>query len=319
MHHYVLALSGGLDSGVLLAHLLANAKGKIHPFLFRYGSKHNALEREAALSILYYYSTRTPDERRGEITEVDLGGAYGQSALTDSAKPVPEGHYSGENMRQTVVPGRNTLFLAEMLAYAESLEGTATIMLGVHAGDHHIYPDCRPAWVEAANKLARASSEDRVIVVAPFVGFDKAWIVKRGLELKFPFALTRTCYTWNEIACGKCGSCTERLEAFYKNDKIDPLAYQNGCPICRFMHSPKNGSKPFLPEPPKQDSPINPNQDVTKIPKAHDMIARFARVMENAAGNGKHLNPEIGNDLLNRCDTLARTVFKYDLFKDQPV
>lgn len=322
-HHVVLALSGGMDSGVLLADLVAKANGThplksrphpgmvIHPFLFQYGSKHNKLERLAAVDLLDYYYPLLLKEQHGSVREVVFVGK--PSALTDPDKKVPEGNYNDENMKQTVVPGRNTIFFADMLSYAESLNEPATIMLGVHAGDHHIYPDCRPEWVQTADKLAAVSSEGRVRVVAPFQGFDKAKIVERGLKLNFPFELTRTCYTDDKVACGKCGSCRERLEAFLKNNTPDPLKYQEGCLSCGIMHLKGDGSVPVMSR--EEDIPKN----IKDLPRAHDIVERFARVMKNGAANGVHLPTDIGNDLLQIMGTAAWHTFKYDLLKDTPL
>ena len=139
---------------------------------------------------------------------------------------IPQGHYAADNMKSTVVPGRNLIFLSIMASLAETV-GATEIALGVHAGDHFIYPDCRPAFIEIAKKCIELSSDNLVTIITPFLHYTKGDIVRlgNGLDMKVPFHLTRTCYTSNEIACGKCGSCVERLEAFSENNIEDPIPY----------------------------------------------------------------------------------------------
>ena len=213
----VMALSGGLDSAVLLAKALAFGH-TVTCAQVQYGSKHNKLEGEAADRVARYYGV--------PILSLDLRGAFvwSQSNLLRTGNAVPEGHYEEESMRATVVPGRNLVIVAALAGVAESLTADE-VWLGVHAGDHFIYPDCRPAFVHAANQTVVHSTEGRVTVAAPFLHFDKARIVAMGAGLGAPFGVTRTCYTDAEIACGRCGSCVERREAFAVNGLTDPVLY----------------------------------------------------------------------------------------------
>lgn len=215
----LLALSGGMDSSTLLAVALAEG---LQPtcVCFQYGSKHNRDEMAAVVQIGNYY---------GVVCRfVYLEGVFNQigatSALLQSGGAVPEGHYEAETMRQTVVPGRNTVFAALLLAIAER-DGMDQILLGIHAGDHFIYPDCRPEWLSGIRETVWAATDHKVEVRAPFLRLTKANILTRGLALRVPYEHTRTCYKNQTIACGKCGSCQERLEAFKLNGLDDPLQY----------------------------------------------------------------------------------------------
>lgn len=228
----VLGLSGGLDSMVLLHSAIARSGWKpdeIKLVSFRYGSKHNQHELAAAEKVRQWMSVPLLN-----AVTIDLSSVYAasssSSALLSADNKVPEGHYNDETMRQTVVPGRNLLFISVMAAIAQT-EAAAhntdvRVFIGAHQGDHFIYPDCRPTFLAAVNETVLFSSEGKVSVHAPFLLWDKPKIVEEGLQLNSPFGLTRTCYTDSPVACGKCGSCRERLEAFEKNGRTDFIEYQ---------------------------------------------------------------------------------------------
>jgi 7-cyano-7-deazaguanine synthase len=219
----VVSLSGGLDSAVALANALkSHSPEDVLAVGFGYGSKHGQYEQQASAKVAAYYGVR--------VKFVNLWGAFydARSALMQAGGgDIPEGHYEAESMRQTVVPGRNTVFAAVLLGIAQSeLEGPRrSVVLGIHAGDHHIYPDCRPAWFVAMAEVYYAASEGQVILNAPLLYDTKVEIVRRGLSLNVPFHLTRTCYKDQEIACGRCGSCQERLAAFKLCGADDPITY----------------------------------------------------------------------------------------------
>lgn len=220
MVRVIVALSGGLDSCTALAHFCRQHGGdNVLCVGFRYGSKHGEFETRAARMIAQHYHV--------VFTTVDVSGVMAgfRSSLLQDGPPIPEGHYNDETMRQTVVPGRNLIFISILSGLAESM-GYDVVGLGVHQGDHFIYPDCRPAFLQAAAEAVRVSSEHRVTVEAPFLTMDKASIVCRGFELGAPYHLTRTCYKAQLLACGKCGSCRERLEAFALNGVQDPIEYE---------------------------------------------------------------------------------------------
>ena len=151
--------------------------------------------------------------------------SFKSALLKSDDEPIPEGHYQDDNMSKTVVPARNIIFSSILAGYAWSVEAKE-VWIGIHAGDHFIYPDCRPEFYFAMKEAIMRGTNNKVNLIAPFLNKDKAEIVKRGIELKVPFEITRTCYTENELACGKCGSCVERLEAFALNGIADPIKYE---------------------------------------------------------------------------------------------
>lgn len=214
----LLSLSGGLDSTCLLAHLVKQG-AQVETVSFNYGSKHNASEINAAQRIAERYQV--------SHTVIDLRHAMAgfKSDLLQTGGPIPHGHYEHESMRRTVVPGRNLIFASILIGLAES-RGLEYVALGVHQGDHYIYPDCRPDFVNALAYTSKLATEGKVDILAPFLTHTKADIVAVGHTLNVPFELTRTCYEGGmDVACGKCGSCTERLEAFASNGLTDPILY----------------------------------------------------------------------------------------------
>ena len=215
----VLGLSGGLDSTALLATLLHRGQN-VQPVIFTYGSKHNVYENLAAERICEYYNI-TPI--KADMTAIM---STFNSNLLKSGGVIPEGHYTDDSMKKTVVPSRNLIFISIMAGIAESI-CSHTVALGVHAGDHAIYPDCRPEFIESANKTIEFSSENRVGIIAPFLYDHKGIVLKNGLSAGMPAHLTRTCYKDQPMACGKCGSCTERLEAFEFMGLKDPIEYED--------------------------------------------------------------------------------------------
>jgi 7-cyano-7-deazaguanine synthase len=129
-------------------------------------------------------------------------------------------------MAVTVVPNRNMILLAIAAAKAQDLS-VDVVGFGAHAGDHAIYPDCRVEFIEKLDLAINYATEGKVQIFAPFTGVTKADIVKRGVELGVPFELTWTCYKGGDLACGRCGTCVERLEAFEIAGAVDPLEYED--------------------------------------------------------------------------------------------
>ncbi len=215
----VMGLSGGMDSSTMLAYLL-NMGYEVYCLNFTYGSKHNKYEIKSAELIADHYKV--------PYRLIDLTAAFEgfKSNLLLSGGEIPEGHYTDETMSKTVVPGRNTIFASIMMGYAESVDA-GKIALGVHQGDHAIYPDCRQDYVKALDTLVYLASDRKVEVIAPFLDTDKIGICRVGLDLNVPYELTRTCYKDQEKSCGVCGSCRERLEAFEENNIDDPIPYEN--------------------------------------------------------------------------------------------
>lgn len=218
-----MGLSGGMDSVTLLAHLLHEGYD-VFACIFSYGSKHNVYENKAARNVIEYYQKQGAPVRE---VFLDISGVTTlfKSDLLLSGGEIPEGHYEAESMKSTVVPGRNLIFTSIMAGLAESV-GAVAVALGVHSGDHHIYPDCRPEFIKSADTTVYLSSDKKVQIVTPFTNYTKLGILRVGYNLFVPYELTRTCYKNQELSCGKCGSCQERLEAFALFGKTDPIQYE---------------------------------------------------------------------------------------------
>lgn len=225
MEKVIIGLSGGMDSATLLGLMLEQGFA-VHCVSFLYGSKHSEYEMKAAQDLVNFY------KREGkEVSHqgIDLRQAFEgfKSNLLKSGGDIPEGHYEEESMRQTVVPGRNMIMGSIMAGLAESMEARF-IALGVHSGDHHIYPDCRESFIQAFNLAVLESSNQKISVKAPFIDENKESLLRMGygFSIPVPYELTRTCYKAQELSCGKCGSCRERLEAFEAIKLTDPIKYE---------------------------------------------------------------------------------------------
>jgi len=217
MKRTVLIHSGGIDSTVLLAHLLAEGR-EVFALSVDYGQRHRR-ELEAARQICARYGVKH------QVADLRaLAPLFGANALTDSQVAVPEGHYEEASMKATVVPNRNMLLIAVAASWAMSLKASS-VAYGAHGGDHAIYPDCRPVFAEALDKAIRLADWHEVSLERPFVGMDKTAIVRRGAELRAPLELTWSCYVGGERHCGKCGTCVERKEAFVRAGVADPTVY----------------------------------------------------------------------------------------------
>lgn len=222
----VVLLSGGMDSATTAA--IARADGfDVHPISFRYGQRH-AVELEAAREVAAQLGLRAPS-----VVHLDLR-AFGGSALTsDTAVPKDRDAAAiGEGIPVTYVPARNTIFLSFALAYAEVL-GAFDLFIGANALDYSGYPDCRPDYLEAfermANLATRAGRErpGAIRIHAPLVTLTKAEVVRRGLELGVDFGRTRSCYdpATTGAACGRCDACQLRLKGFREAGVADPAPY----------------------------------------------------------------------------------------------
>ncbi len=237
----VMALSGGMDSTGLLMRLLADGY-EVSCLSFDYGQKH-AIELERAKENISYLSENGihVDHRIAE-----LGSVMGlfHSALTTEGFDVPEGHYESEQMKQTVVPNRNAIFASILYGYALSVAlrgGEETkIALGVHSGDHEIYPDCRPEFYEAIGEAFRTGNWDSHLVSfhLPYIEGDKEAILTDsdeairflGLDFDTVFANTNTSYNPDELgrSSGKSGADVERILAFHAIGRKDPVEYVDG-------------------------------------------------------------------------------------------
>ncbi len=209
--------SGGMDSFTLLHRLLREGH-EVHALSFNYGQRHSK-------ELLYAQQVCEELGISHKIVDITAINQLLQgSSLTDDIE-VPEGHYEAENMKSTVVPNRNMIMLSLAIGYAVSLHAEA-VYYGAHGGDHAIYPDCRPLFVQKMNEVAQVANYEAVAVVAPYLYSDKIEILREGLAMGLDYGKTWTCYNGREKACGKCGSCIERLEAFARNNAADPLAYE---------------------------------------------------------------------------------------------
>ena len=239
MKQAVISVSGGMDSTGLLLNLLNQDYEKIYALSFFYGQKHR-VELERIAENLKYLRTKGIDIDH-QVIDLSSVMSLFNSALTDPDIDVPEGHYEQENMKLTVVPNRNAIFSSLVYGYALSISNKnnckVDIALGVHTGDHAVYPDCRPEFYEAigiAFKIGNWNS-DNVKFYLPYLEGNKFTILKDAraccddLNLDFTtiFKNTNTCYKPNEKgeSCGKCGSCTERLEGFEQLGVTDPVPY----------------------------------------------------------------------------------------------
>lgn len=218
MKKVVTIYSGGMDSTVLLYYLMAEDYD-VRAISIDYGQRHRK-ELESARTICGTIGLRHEVADLRGITHL-LGG----SSLTDTKIDVPEGHYAAENMKATVVPNRNMIMLSVAIGYAITLQAPY-VAYGAHAGDHTIYPDCRPEFASAINTAAMLADWHQVELLHPFVRMTKAEIAKRGAELGVPFELTWSCYKGGRVHCGRCGTCVERREAFILAGLADPTEYE---------------------------------------------------------------------------------------------
>jgi 7-cyano-7-deazaguanine synthase len=224
----VILLSGGLDSATAAA--IARQRGfALYALTVDYGQRHRH-ELEAARRV-----AAVTGVERHVVLSVDLA-QFGASALTDAIE-VPKDRSLDQMQEQipvTYVPARNTVLLALALAYAESV-GAADVFLGVNAVDYSGYPDCRPEFLAAFERLANLATKAgvegsmRFRIHTPLIHWTKAQIIRRGTELGVDYSLTHSCYAPSEsgVACGRCDACRLRLKGFAEVGLVDPIAYQH--------------------------------------------------------------------------------------------
>lgn len=217
MKDSIIIVSGGLDSITLLydkAETIALA------ISFDYGQNHS--KKELPYAEYHCQKLGIP-----HITiPLTFMHQYFKSSLLEGAEAIPEGHYEEENMKSTVVPFRNGIMLAIATGIAESHE-LKRVYIANHGGDHTIYPDCRPEFIDAMDKATSAGTFVDVRVEAPYTNISKTDIVRRGTALGIDYAKTWSCYKGSEMHCGKCGTCVERKEAFADAGVKDPTEYEN--------------------------------------------------------------------------------------------
>ena len=186
---------------------------------FDYGSNHNA--REIPFAKMHC-------ERLGikHITiNLDFMHQYFKSSLLDGAEAIPEGHYADDNMKSTVVPFRNGIMLSIAIGIAES-NNLDQVFIANHGGDHTIYPDCRPEFINAIDAAATAGTYNNVKVVAPYTQITKSDIARIGKKLGIDYTETWSCYKGGKVHCGKCGTCVERKEALAEAGIEDKTIYE---------------------------------------------------------------------------------------------
>lgn len=210
----ILIYSGGLDSTTLLYEYRDSIELAVS---FDYGSKHNEKELECAaencarLNIPHL------------VIPLNFIKDYFRSSLLQDSEEIPEGHYADENMRSTVVPFRNGIMLAIAAGLAESND-LDSVLIANHGGDHEIYPDCRPEFIDAFDEATRNGTYNGVRIVSPYCNITKRDIALRGKALGIDYSLTYSCYKGGEKHCGRCGTCTERKEAL---EGFDPTEYED--------------------------------------------------------------------------------------------
>jgi 7-cyano-7-deazaguanine synthase len=228
MAKVVVLVSGGMDSAVLLYHL--RREHEVMGLSINYGQRH-ARELAAATSICYIAGIPHQIINLQSIRSLLAG-----SSQTDPAVDVPEGNYDDPVMRITVVPNRNMILLAIAAAavigwetISGDVQGEKAVAYAAHAGDHAIYPDCRPEFTAAMREAFRLCHyDDGVKLWTPFVENTKADLVRLGNYLGVPFDQTWSCYAGGEKHCGRCGTCRERIEAFSLAGVPDPTEYEEG-------------------------------------------------------------------------------------------
>lgn len=219
--HVIAVVSGGLDSTTMVYDYVSSDY-EVDCISFDYGQRHKK-ELE--------YAARTARTLNLRHDVVDLSSITGflqgsGSSLITPGHAVPEGHYAEENMRSTVVPNRNMIMLAVAGGIAVA-RGAVAVATAVHAGDHAVYPDCRPEFFRPMNwalwranegfgNLDMPASPRNGCVLTPYINSTKADIAANALQLGVPFEDTWSCYKGNDIHCGKCGTCVERLEAIHE-------------------------------------------------------------------------------------------------------
>jgi 7-cyano-7-deazaguanine synthase len=216
----IVILSGGIDSTTLLYELRRQGH-EVRALTVDYRQRHRR-ELDAARAIC----VRAGIEQH-VVDLSSLASLFGSNQLTAAEGAIAEGPYRTETIALTTVPNRNMILLSIGLAWAISLRFDA-VAFGAHGGPHTNYPDCRPEFAAAMDRVAHVCDDRGLSVLAPFVHHDKAHIVAVGHQVGVPFELTWSCYAGGDKQCGRCGTCLDRREAFRKNGLADPVEYEAG-------------------------------------------------------------------------------------------
>lgn len=219
MTRSLVLLSGGMDSTAALAYERTFGRGQV-ALSVNYGQRH-VREIEAARKVAYLYNTHH------EVLDLTgWGKLLRGSALTDLSVAVPHGHYAAPSMVATIVPNRNATMLMAAAGVALAMD-CESVVIAVHAGDHHVYPDCRPGFINASNIALNLATEGKVLISAPFVSKTKTEICSLGHDLAAPLHLSWSCYEGGDVHCGQCGTCVERIEAFRDAGVKDQTQYRS--------------------------------------------------------------------------------------------
>jgi 7-cyano-7-deazaguanine synthase len=217
----VVIVSGGMDS-VTLAHVLKHEGHDVRLVSFDYGQRHR---KELSFA---QQCARDIHARHDIIDLTNITRLISRSSLTSHDIDVPDGHYAEDTMRQTIVPNRNSIMAAIAIGIAVN-EQADHVALGIHAGDHYIYPDCRPTFATTLEQHAKVANAgflpDHFTILTPFVDMTKGEIVAQGATIGVPYDRTWSCYKGGDTHCGACGTCFERREAFADAGVIDPTNY----------------------------------------------------------------------------------------------
>ena len=213
----VVIYSGGMDSFTVLNRALKDGK-EVFALSFDYGQRH-VKELKCASEVCKDLKVAHKVIDISAINQLLAG-----SSLTDDID-IPEGHYEAENMKSTIVPNRNMILLSLAVGYAVSVKADQ-VYYGAHSGDHAIYPDCRPEFVRKMNDVCQIANYEAVEIYSPYLNVSKTDILTDGISMGLDYSNTWTCYNGREKACGKCGACQERLEAFEENNLVDPITYE---------------------------------------------------------------------------------------------
>lgn len=217
MEGAVILLSGGMDSGVMLAWAKSRFS-TIHTLSFDYGSKHATKELLMAENLARTYGAI--------LTKVELPfvNTLFVSSLLESGEEIPDGPYRTDSISSTVVPFRNGIMLSVAVGYAETKQ-IPLVLIASHSGDHPIYPDCTEEFTYAISQAATLGTFCKVRIEAPFALYDKKKIASIGRDLNFDFTQTWSCYKGKELHCGTCATCLERKYALGHAAGLDPTRY----------------------------------------------------------------------------------------------
>ena len=224
MNDCILIYSGGIDSSVLLGHLLKRLGRMPLAITYRYGQRHEK-EISAANNIIEWYLGHFFEVRHQIIDLREIfTNMISNSALLNKSIDLPKEHYTHENQQVTVVPNRNMIFLSIAIGIAESL-GLSRVYYAAHSNDRTIYPDCRPEFIEAIDDASYLGTYNKIRIFAPFKSLSKAEVVKHGSDIGVPLEKTWSCYEGKEYHCGTCATCQERKEAFRLSKIEDRTRY----------------------------------------------------------------------------------------------